>query len=1293
MSSLARLQRKMLEKAARDAHTHRVHFDPPPEVEPISTPSLISSPSRSPDLPSPPVTNLSGSVPLPPNAAQVTPSPARLVIPASVSVPLPQLQQHHASNISEFARDDLVSGGEEEGERDNEGDEEELEFHSGIKDEGVEGALLESTTFSSGPVGSRPLGTTPKRITDGGVTEGLELDSAIEQYVHSRIIVPPSISRLGPIDPNLTPLDALELGLQTRKRIKLHSTPHTIQHSSSTLPSSPSLLPNGNDRGVASATAASRSSASSSTSSSSPPLPSLSFRVVMHVDMDCFYAAVEQERFPHFRGFPIAVVQNGTLAVTTNYRARGRGLAKTGPPEPMREQCAEMRFVGSDMRRYRAGSRAWLRVIQQVDPLLVVMKRSIDECYIDLTAAVRARIASGQALKQFRPMRDVASERARQQRRFDAATAAWQAEEQELQKRMGPLDSSLLESSGTLEAAVRVSKSTDPITQLREQQNKLMQQKQHRSAATTAAPTNSKSGGGDRAAPLSEALKKIIAPVSSSGAVGGGIAAGNGSGTSIDFDALHPIDFCRAQKAQKVPAELVPLDNNNRSAVDACAEPGFALTPFVGHLFLAGSASKSTPPSISEAPSDEEKCSSPVACDSCSSSVCVCVPPVLDFADEDPLHPSDDFVMSIGSQLMFEIRWAVFRDLGYTTSAAIAPNMMLAKVASSLHKPNQQSVVRPIVAARFFAPIRLKTISGLGPKSLARIEQVAEQLQIPMSVVGDLQRVSYAQLVERFRGDAAFARWLFEIACGHDDTPVEATGPPHSIGQSKRQRTFNREQKKSLLHWLATHLYERIVEDEHEYDRWPTTFVLSYIGTSSWSALSRRIPMPKLKPQSNTVTWMYEHGCRLLEEKVPENQALRCLSLTVTNFKPNSKTKDLHTYFTDSASAPNIVPNASTDNDTLSNNKAGKSSRLKGKNRNSILAFTSASTAPFLSPPASTSSSPPLPTNSSTTNNSNNNSSSSSSRGSDPHGISIPASFANDAEQKNDISAPLFSSSSSSSFPSSPPPLEHCDSMGHQIDLTQQIEDVASSLPLVPPPDSRSQPKSTSKSHKHPSDSAISASSAAFASSSSSLSSSLAQRSQFQADDSRADEVAEWFGIGSTSFTSDPDRAPSTSPLSTFASPSLPSNSPKPSTMKQEERQQRPPAATKTCATEPDAETALPSSSSSIASVFGSGSTLPEGHSPDSNSSPGSVCSRCGALLPTTAAAAEHEDFHIAREIQEAWRREDRTLREQQQQQQQPHRASQQRQGQPAARKRKQGERGPNLFQFWTKPQPDKPHR
>ena len=119
-------------------------------------------------------------------------------------------------------------------------------------------------------------------------------------------------------------------------------------------------------------------------------------RVVMHCDMDSFYAQVERERFPHWRHDAIAVVQNGSLCVTTNYHSRARGVPKTAHVDVVHAACPSIRFAGSNMpvrcvllslllisrpaaakQRYRAASKAWCETFASFG--CVVMKKGIDE--------------------------------------------------------------------------------------------------------------------------------------------------------------------------------------------------------------------------------------------------------------------------------------------------------------------------------------------------------------------------------------------------------------------------------------------------------------------------------------------------------------------------------------------------------------------------------------------------------------------------------------------------------------------------------------------------------------------------------------------------------------------------------------------------------------------------------------------------------------------------------------------------------------------------------------------------
>jgi hypothetical protein len=195
-------------------------------------------------------------------------------------------------------------------------------------------------------------------------------------------------------------------------------------------------------------------------------------RCIMLLDMDCYYAQCEAEHYPHLRNEPLAVLQNGTLCVTTNYRIRARGLPKMAPGPVLAKLCPRARFVGSDMRRYRGMARQWQKILQSFGA--PVQRKSIDESYTDLTQLARDRIKRDGAIRACRRVivhRNPHELELERQKRFVAAEQQWRQDEVELQKQFNnELRPELLESSGSLHAAVRASQSTDPITQLRVQQ-------------------------------------------------------------------------------------------------------------------------------------------------------------------------------------------------------------------------------------------------------------------------------------------------------------------------------------------------------------------------------------------------------------------------------------------------------------------------------------------------------------------------------------------------------------------------------------------------------------------------------------------------------------------------------------------------------------------------------------------------------------------------------------------------------------------------------------------------------
>jgi len=110
-------------------------------------------------------------------------------------------------------------------------------------------------------------------------------------------------------------------------------------------------------------------------------------RIVMHIDMNAFFASVEQQSNPELRGKPIAVVGRGRTVVTTaSYEARAFGV-KTGMNTWQAKQaCPQVIFVIGDNRKYTHTSSEIMKMMADYTPLVEVF--SIDEAWLDVTGSL-----------------------------------------------------------------------------------------------------------------------------------------------------------------------------------------------------------------------------------------------------------------------------------------------------------------------------------------------------------------------------------------------------------------------------------------------------------------------------------------------------------------------------------------------------------------------------------------------------------------------------------------------------------------------------------------------------------------------------------------------------------------------------------------------------------------------------------------------------------------------------------------------------------------------------------------
>jgi DNA polymerase-4 len=112
-------------------------------------------------------------------------------------------------------------------------------------------------------------------------------------------------------------------------------------------------------------------------------------RKIIHLDMDCFYAAVEMREHPELAGQPIAVGGGSRRGVVTtcNYEARKFGIHSAMPGFQARERCAHLVFLPCRFDLYRAESAKIRAILRDYTPLIEPL--SLDEAYLDVTAADR----------------------------------------------------------------------------------------------------------------------------------------------------------------------------------------------------------------------------------------------------------------------------------------------------------------------------------------------------------------------------------------------------------------------------------------------------------------------------------------------------------------------------------------------------------------------------------------------------------------------------------------------------------------------------------------------------------------------------------------------------------------------------------------------------------------------------------------------------------------------------------------------------------------------------------------
>ena len=152
------------------------------------------------------------------------------------------------------------------------------------------------------------------------------------------------------------------------------------------------------------------------------------------------------------------------------------------------------------------------------------------------------------------------------------------------------------------------------------------------------------------------------------------------------------------------------------------------------------------------------------------------------------------------------IQKSIFDATGLTCSVGVAPNKLLAKMASEFNKPNGISVVYEGDLAHLIWPLPCRKVNGIGPKAEAKLAAHG------IHTIGDLAQRERQWLVEHF--GKSYGAWLHDAAHGQDNRPVETESEPVSLS---RETTFEHDlhavRDREALGAIFTRLCAQVADD------------------------------------------------------------------------------------------------------------------------------------------------------------------------------------------------------------------------------------------------------------------------------------------------------------------------------------------------------------------------------------------------------------------------------------------------------------------------------------------------
>ncbi|EDK43099.1 conserved hypothetical protein [Lodderomyces elongisporus NRRL YB-4239] len=255
----------------------------------------------------------------------------------------------------------------------------------------------------------------------------------------------------------------------------------------------------------------------------------------------------------------------------------------------------------------------------------------------------------------------------------------------------------------------------------------------------------------------------------------------------------------------------------------------------------------------------------------------------------------DDVTLLLGSQLLLDLRRTIYEELGYTTSAGLARNRLVAKLSGDFKKPDNQTIVRNCALNRFLQNFELTDITGFGA-------QLGKSLIVKFQCPSNTNSIAFirdnytqSMMREELRDDPELANKLYLIVRGLYPLELTSKVDVKSMMSTKNFRDNSPWCLKDAYEWLTVYagdLSNRLLDLDNESmdlsltkiskrDRGvlkrPRTITIG-VRSTAFVRQTRQMPIPIHKDISKMKQTILECGCQLLREYMEHNTDLTRLN-------------------------------------------------------------------------------------------------------------------------------------------------------------------------------------------------------------------------------------------------------------------------------------------------------------------------------------------------------------------------------------------------------------------------------